>query len=147
MRISDLSSDVCSSDLPSELTVPRQIVARHQRRLRDQQREPRQHRHPVDMHPKGRRDRIDEAPQRELQKTEDDEDREADRHPVPEKLSARGAPCTCSPAHPPCPHPRENSVAATGRKTRFYPVDALAKRRSEEHTSELQSLMRISYAV
>src|SRR3546814_9341315 len=105
------------------------MVARHQRRLRDQQREPRQHRRPVDMHPKGRRDRVDETPQRELQETEDDEDREADRHAVPEKLGARGAPCRSSHASSPCPTRRENSV------------------RSEEHTYELQSLMRISYAV
>src|SRR3546814_6107254 len=32
-------------------------------------------------------------------------------------------------------------------ETRLRPVDSLTPMRSEEHTSELQSLMRISYAV
>src|SRR3546814_5995925 len=32
-------------------------------------------------------------------------------------------------------------------KTRFQPLEGLGADRSEEHTSELQSLMRISYAV
>src|SRR3546814_2773129 len=36
-------------------------------------------------------------------------------------------------------------VIASGRSTRQ--VGAMAQKRSEEHTSELQSLMRISYAV
>src|SRR3546814_1242707 len=38
----------------------------------------------------------------------------------------------------PLPHPREMGVT---------PVDLVQSHRSEEHTSELQSLMRISYAV
>src|SRR3546814_8612404 len=33
------------------------------------------------------------------------------------------------------------------QETVAFPVSLMAKRRSEEHTSELQSLMRISYAV
>src|SRR3546814_4626904 len=42
----------------------------------------------------------------------------------------------------------ENSLAkAIGRLRRALGEDARALERSEEHTSELQSLMRISYAV
>src|SRR3546814_3397881 len=37
--------------------------------------------------------------------------------------------------------------AGSGRRVRPPPRSAAAARRSEEHTSELQSLMRISYAV
>src|SRR3546814_6148805 len=81
------------------------------------------------MHPKGRRDRVDETPQRELQETEDDEDREADRHAVPEKLGARGAPCRSSHASSPCPTRRENSVAAKARKPRFLPSRRFGKTR------------------
>src|SRR3546814_10043018 len=57
--------------------------------------------------------------------------------------------------HPPVPHrraagddrrsrgpPRRDALAGEGDRRRLGP-----RRRSEEHTSELQSLMRISYAV
>src|SRR3546814_4671321 len=37
--------------------------------------------------------------------------------------------------------------AATGKRLRRLPFDTDSLKRSEEHTSELQSLMRISYAV
>src|SRR3546814_2795774 len=37
--------------------------------------------------------------------------------------------------------------ARTGRRARRYDSAGIRKTRSEEHTSELQSLMRISYAV
>src|SRR3546814_1650165 len=44
--------------------------------------------------------------------------------------------------------PRGWSKAAKGRAARWYrALPARVSRRSEEHTSELQSLMRISYAV
>src|SRR3546814_3684446 len=43
--------------------------------------------------------------------------------------------------------PAELAAANGGGKTDAEPVDLGAKKRSEEHTSELQSLMRISYAV
>src|SRR3546814_19173852 len=38
-------------------------------------------------------------------------------------------------------------VATNGQATRYQPGQFLTHHRSEEHTSELQSLMRISYAV
>src|SRR3546814_3358317 len=43
-------------------------------------------------------------------------------------------------------HPAANIVSGN-RLTRAARLDRLAEERSEEHTSELQSLMRISYAV
>src|SRR3546814_7323326 len=45
--------------------------------------------------------------------------------------------------------PAHNAVSRTARSRpmRHLPLAALATARSEEHTSELQSLMRISYAV
>src|SRR3546814_1866370 len=45
--------------------------------------------------------------------------------------------------------PRSNCVARCprGRKTHALPPNGRCSIRSEEHTSELQSLMRISYAV
>src|SRR3546814_4227609 len=46
----------------------------------------------------------------------------------------------------PSPHGCPRKAAPSGARRRF--IDRLAEfRRSEEHTSELQSLMRISYAV
>src|SRR3546814_3329901 len=44
---------------------------------------------------------------------------------------------------------RDGRLLALFGETRRYPIDIdeVPKRRSEEHTSELQSLMRISYAV
>src|SRR3546814_6568568 len=64
--------------------------------------------------------------------------------------SARG--CAPGPFHPPSPaQPARNARAATDN-TAYRTIDPLlrsakANGRSEEHTSELQSLMRISYAV
>src|SRR3546814_1850694 len=43
--------------------------------------------------------------------------------------------------------PRRQGADLPGRVTRRFDLPAPAGRRSEEHTSELQSLMRISYAV
>src|SRR3546814_16584317 len=42
---------------------------------------------------------------------------------------------------------QENPAAAGRRGVRMHPHDRAESHRSEEHTSELQSLMRISYAV
>src|SRR3546814_9434001 len=42
---------------------------------------------------------------------------------------------------------RRDCARAIARHGRFAPLVALYANRSEEHTSELQSLMRISYAV
>src|SRR3546814_4635492 len=41
----------------------------------------------------------------------------------------------------------DEAIVETGRALRMSPVDNFSGFRSEEHTSELQSLMRISYAV
>src|SRR3546814_2986156 len=45
------------------------------------------------------------------------------------------------------PHSSRDRLNRAIRSGRFKCVWELARRRSEEHTSELQSLMRISYAV
>src|SRR3546814_5848767 len=87
MRISDWSSDVCSSDLPHRQHRPAQ---------------------PPDQH---HRD---------------------DQPPGPRR------------AHP--PHPSRVGASFVSAMSRL-PPDRLPAPRSEEHTSELQSLMRISYAV
>src|SRR3546814_10871927 len=42
---------------------------------------------------------------------------------------------------------RTGAVVGRGRDHHLHPGRRLPRRRSEEHTSELQSLMRISYAV
>src|SRR3546814_4663147 len=48
----------------------------------------------------------------------------------------------------PCAPPRKGAIAVDSVKVRQMLVPGLlARGRSEEHTSELQSLMRISYAV
>src|SRR3546814_4112353 len=116
MRISDWSSDVCSSDLAAKArpcpagsaAAPRYRAARPPPHGRERPFPARRHRPPSAA-----------------------DDRRA---PLPAGRE-RGCPsCNRSPAHgrpspaagPPYPPPR---------------------RRSEEHTSELQSLMRISYAV
>src|SRR3546814_5571507 len=44
------------------------------------------------------------------------------------------------------PRTGEAMEIAAGRKVSFSPAKGLKDKRSEEHTSELQSLMRISYA-
>src|SRR3546814_2662368 len=101
MRISDWSSDVCSSDLgdrrgPGRRHHPHHQIGRRRPRLRER-----------------RRGAAGTAPLRRL----------------PAGLQPRGA-----------------AVAADRRPRR--PRGALTRHpRSEEHTSELQSLMRISYAV
>src|SRR3546814_10048668 len=48
---------------------------------------------------------------------------------------------------PPFNHPDVIAGQGTAAKELFEEVGALDQLRSEEHTSELQSLMRISYAV
>src|SRR3546814_4905072 len=44
-------------------------------------------------------------------------------------------------------HARWRAIAQHGGETAGHCAGLIARRRSEEHTSELQSLMRISYAV
>src|SRR3546814_2938506 len=117
MRISDWSSDVCSSDLRAEI---RGAERRRPRRLgqadeeaRSQGRPHRRTRHPAHQEP--------EAARRVLE------------HLVRRRLYRRGP----AAGRTRLGHPRE--LDAEEREE--------AQERSEEHTSELQSLMRISYAV
>src|SRR3546814_7590430 len=46
-----------------------------------------------------------------------------------------------------CSTPSSATATPTGAKPPHTPLDKRIRKRSEEHTSELQSLMRISYAV
>src|SRR3546814_2535254 len=105
MRISDWSSDVCSSDLPHHLAVAGGAA------------------------PGGRVD-----PHHGL------------RGGVLEHL--RSQPHRGQPRDPAAGLPRRARLAETAHRAALHPrPEAAALARSEEHTSELQSLMRISYAV
>src|SRR3546814_3540638 len=97
MRISDWSSDVCSSDLADTGDIQRSTRLSHRLAVRDA----------VDN---GRR-------------------------------GARPRPC------PPPPHIWRAAHAPAGAAPSDMRRRWARSRRSEEHTSELQSLMRISYAV
>src|SRR3546814_7355039 len=112
MRISDWSSDVCSSDLP-----PRSRLARAQR---SDAGEPRRQRRPAQcrrLHGRGR------------------------RRPLWRRSGAgRGRGAAVPPPRPP---PRFHHTERLWHAERHD----RGRHRSEEHTSELQSLMRISYAV
>src|SRR3546814_9158546 len=123
MRISDWSSDVCSSDLPPSWSRPASTSGPH-RRLREAVRE-RGHvgaltADPVPAAAARRRGRVLRAARAvvhgALRRTR------THRHPGGAQGPAE------RPEEPVRPPPR-------------------ARHRSEEHTSELQSLMRISYAV
>src|SRR3546814_4227815 len=46
-----------------------------------------------------------------------------------------------------CFHSGRRELSHTTKSPTFFPTFPIGHRRSEEHTSELQSLMRISYAV
>src|SRR3546814_2422990 len=104
MRISDWSSDVCSSDLPC-LQVRRRLH--------------------TDRQAQRRRGRDEEGP----------------GLPQPDHAAARSAPGRQIRKRP----RRDCSRSRSERKGKF--MISLLLIRSEEHTSELQSLMRISYAV
>src|SRR3546814_9664893 len=105
MRISDWSSDVCSSDL-FHATRPR--ATRRSTRAA--------------THPCGR---------------------SAHTVSAPRPWSGRGT--VARPDHPPaCDGGSRGPRSGSVRRPR---LPRIARRRSEEHTSELQSLMRISYAV
>src|SRR3546814_4204157 len=104
MRISDWSSDVCSSDLLSPIRAMSNV------------REPRQRTQPRE-----------ERPERQHRLSQ--ERRPLELNPEAHRL--------LQPRPPGAPHQRHRSIR---------PLRSVEKR-SEEHTSELQSLMRISYAV
>src|SRR3546814_5194383 len=125
MRISDWSSDVCSSDLRLD-----QILAepgRRRQRLRDRR---------IDGIGRQRGGEIEEiAVQIDIVLVDAEHVREAERvdgvdeqhrHPLGQGLRA---------------------VEVQPMDLRGRPVEPFGAMRSEEHTSELQSLMRISYAV
>src|SRR3546814_7412366 len=100
MRISDWSSDVCSSDL----------VGSRAGQFR---------------HPRTRRDARFRAPTRRLHFMR----QQQDGNPPPREISVK--------PRAPCAAPDSQRILG----------GVLGAQRSEEHTSELQSLMRISYAV
>src|SRR3546814_4277768 len=107
MRISDWSSDVCSSDL-----LPERIDLGH----------------------------IGDVEARLL---EADEIRK-DLHPVEQRIDIPMHMPFGRALRPAADHRRAGQIALTDIEARR---DAHSAKRSEEHTSELQSLMRISYAV
>src|SRR3546814_4491137 len=119
MRISDWSSDVCSSDLPpadGQDALPERVREPEDGGLREPYLRPRAG---------PRRRRSDHRARRVLLPR--------DARPCAGPGAWRGAPHA--------DHRRRRRRRAGGG------VEASLDRRSEEHTSELQSLMRISYAV
>src|SRR3546814_5693189 len=128
MRISDWSSDVCSSDLGigTRLVIFGQVGRHLDRRIDD------------DIFGKLCRQRRLDAPRQFLAAARDVEDARREIH---------------RPAEQPGEGQYRHMLGRVGRiapGVELLPARALAAdpvRRSEEHTSELQSLMRISYAV
>src|SRR3546814_3313404 len=108
MRISDWSSDVCSSDLGHLHTYEKTYFERQR---------------PQDVHAWA----------------EDNRRAVPSRHTRAENRGHRG----------PDRYPSADRLSVPGRldRTEFRVGNQCASTRSEEHTSELQSLMRISYAV
>src|SRR3546814_7804329 len=116
MRISDWSSDVCSSDLPRP--APECIFIRHRRGRRKKA-----HRR------RGRMPERDAPPINDVAATE-----AQDRASITAWMEANIG----------------GNIRRIEKLRRWRPmwrVDFTQDGRSEEHTSELQSLMRISYAV
>src|SRR3546814_10280188 len=113
MRISDWSSDVCSSDLEGRGLV---VVLLGQQRAGD----------------------VDEAPARPYRPGSGTQ-QVALRGLVALQVGGGQAPARIGMAPP-------GTAAAAGRIDQ-HAVEGSLQLRSEEHTSELQSLMRISYAV
>src|SRR3546814_6059043 len=107
MRISDWSSDVCSSDLRAPCIARRPPPRPSQRRRQ---------------------------PRAEFQR------RDSHRDPRVRAAGGGGGPAAGAGA-PAADDRAPRAVAGQGHQDRPHPL------RSEEHTSELQSLMRISYAV
>src|SRR3546814_5322490 len=125
MRISDWSSDVCSSDLADKVVPDRDAGEQHE----EVDPPPRVERIAADQHnviaqsPTVRRQVVDRQKQRQEQEQE---------------YIRREDHLLCA------PYFAFATVSSAGRRiTAFF----CRMRRSEEHTSELQSLMRISYAV
>src|SRR3546814_8440023 len=108
MRISDWSSDVCSSDLRVALLVDRQIAVEHA--------------DPAKLRHHDRHIRLGDGIHRRGQ------DRDVERDLAAEAGAGIG-------------------LARQHARFRRLQQNVVEGERSEEHTSELQSLMRISYAV
>src|SRR3546814_3151114 len=126
MRISDWSSDVCSSDLARR----QRAVERQQVRLRQQRLE----RHIVDAERPARiaRERVvAEQPAAEAGQDARRDQADLPRPDDPRRLAVEIE----------AEQPVEREIALP------HPGIGAVDLRSEEHTSELQSLMRISYAV
>src|SRR3546814_8407789 len=119
MRISDWSSDVCSSDLPRAIAAPTAVGVRHDGRFRSSQ--------GFLQLP---------APQHACSATRLFRNTQG-KHHVRIRVQA------ALPRHRAGAGRRAAGVAASRAAGRCVHT----RLRSEEHTSELQSLMRISYAV
>src|SRR3546814_9219128 len=135
MRISDWSSDVCSSDLTVTVRLP---VARAQRRIQRRQQA-------IDRAGVGARKRLGhqrlhpDAIRMQGQAGRAREDQQLAAHVLAGQVDPRiwlGVAGIARLSH----EIRERPLAVVA-------AEQPAQRRSEEHTSELQSLMRISYAV
>src|SRR3546814_4910622 len=113
MRISDWSSDVCSSDLTENHHFRLDLFGRHGLRLHRQ----------AGQFPFGAFEEIFQH----------------ERHPL------RGGPIMSGDSHQPLIGDVRWFIE--DRRHRLENLEGGPGRRSEEHTSELQSLMRISYAV
>src|SRR3546814_7576306 len=129
MRISDWSSDVCSSDLiPAEQRSEVEHETEHrQRREADDD---------VDEPHRDLEHALDRALERLhfgsiLRQYDTDAEKQGEKHDREDVV----------------PRHRADDVRGHDRQHRLDPRGHLAGARSEEHTSELQSLMRISYAV
>src|SRR3546814_4192997 len=109
MRISDWSSDVCSSDLPAATVFTAPDASAKCRSI----------------HTGGWRLGNDTRTSRGARRAP-----QSGRHAAGCGAGGGGA-----------------ASAAPARRTRLVPAGRIDRLRSEEHTSELQSLMRISYAV
>src|SRR3546814_8238417 len=124
MRISDWSSDVCSSDLDGSVRA-RQDTAHRLQPARDRRSRP-DARH--GLHP-GHREYLHQTAGDSADPAVFGDDAAADQE------TRRQIPV----------EPEDDRSGASGEPEREY--RAVPRQRSEEHTSDLQSLMRISYAV
>src|SRR3546814_2807039 len=127
MRISDLSSDVCSSDLGSAGRLPEVLLQPRQPAAGEQHDEDEQ----------GTEDH--QAPRPDAAEVLLDADQQEAREQRAPQGSASADVGDAENLH--------RAVAAELFGPRRQDAEVVGVKRSEEHTSELQSLMRISYAV
>src|SRR3546814_7679636 len=129
MRISDWSSDVCSSDLSGRHRPPEEAPAHRRRGLPD----------PDAIL------RLVKSPGEEQGGTGAGRLLVVEDDPGVMMLGGVGAGTHLEPSD--APGQRDHSGEGRGRHQRCRPLAGDPLERSEEHTSELQSLMRTSYAV